>query len=539
MAMVSTGYHAVKTICGRRQSWRLKVKLVRIWNMCALATPEDPFATEMVLVDEEGETIEGTILKQNMRRFANLMAEGQVYKITNFGVVTSKGNFRASRHDYKIMFNANTKITAVAAAVNPHLGLNLLMRLLILICRLHGNCMSLNKQGRATRLMLIDMVDEMGTIRFAAFGQLIDAIRGFLVTSGIGLPVVIIQLGRVNLYKAEVGIQNVHNATKIWWNPEIPDAVDFKNSLAVHEIETDVAISLISDRKRPMSKRDEFLSCYPRKSIGQLHELIEDGFFIILGTIKEIVDDGLWWYMACSCMKAVNYGRGYPYCDDCHRAYKVKILVSDGEDCAHLLMWDSECYSLLKKSCREMLSDLKGGESGPYPDDMLSWVDKEMLFRIERKGESTFGYDESFPVRRICFDTSLISEFKDIANDETPLKLKFAPPFTKVPPIEGTSSVIDVSPQSICSASPLDVSPISIENPASSAAECSILSKRSGGPTPDEDVDKTRLPRKKHPRAPVADWNKFAFLLLSCFPEILEVVEDSLQFLLLSRPLLP
>ncbi|KAJ1389294.1 Nucleic acid-binding, OB-fold [Sesbania bispinosa] len=297
MAMVSTGYHAIKNLCGRRESWRLKVKLVRIWNMCALATPEEPFALQMVLFDD-GDMIEATVLKQNMRRFANVMVEGQVYKLTNFGVMLSKCNFRASGHDYKIIFNANTKNNVVVAAVIPHMGLKFVKTSDIKNTNDHSDYlldfvgivtavfeeMNLNRQGRPTRLMLIDMVDEMGKIRCAVFGQLIDAICGFLSVSQTNLPVMIFQLARVNLYKGEIGIQNVMNATKIWWNLDIAEAVEFKvlfspidAFLAVYKIKTDMAISIISDRCHPISKRDEFLKLYPRKTIGQLHDLVEVG----------------------------------------------------------------------------------------------------------------------------------------------------------------------------------------------------------------------------------------------------------------------
>ncbi|KAJ1399820.1 Fgenesh protein [Sesbania bispinosa] len=64
MALVSCGYHSVNNIC----SWRLKVNLVRIWNMCVVATPDDPFATRMVFVDEEGGRIEATVQKHNVKR---------------------------------------------------------------------------------------------------------------------------------------------------------------------------------------------------------------------------------------------------------------------------------------------------------------------------------------------------------------------------------------------------------------------------------------------------------------------------------------
>ncbi|KAJ1409208.1 Nucleic acid-binding, OB-fold [Sesbania bispinosa] len=39
--------------------------------------------------------------------------------------------------------------------------------------------------------------------------------------------------------------------------------------------------------------------------------------------------------------------------------YKLKIMVSDGMDCAHLILFDSEVYALVNMSCRDLLSSNK------------------------------------------------------------------------------------------------------------------------------------------------------------------------------------
>ncbi|KAJ1378708.1 Nucleic acid-binding, OB-fold [Sesbania bispinosa] len=78
---------------------------------------------------------------------------------------------------------------------------------------------NLNKEARQTRLMLIYLVDKMGQVRLALFGDMIDMVAGFLSLPRSGLPVLIIQLAKVNLYKGEVGIQIVMNASKVYCNP--------------------------------------------------------------------------------------------------------------------------------------------------------------------------------------------------------------------------------------------------------------------------------------------------------------------------------
>ncbi|KAJ1378502.1 hypothetical protein SESBI_47784 [Sesbania bispinosa] len=50
---VSAGYHKVSELCELKEKWRIKVKVVRAWKMSAVATPNDPFAMQIVFVDEE------------------------------------------------------------------------------------------------------------------------------------------------------------------------------------------------------------------------------------------------------------------------------------------------------------------------------------------------------------------------------------------------------------------------------------------------------------------------------------------------------
>lgn len=70
--------------------------------------------------------------------------------------------------------------------------------------------MNLSKEGRQTRVILIDLVDEMGQIRLALFGDMIDVVADFLYIPRSGLPVLIIQLAKVNLYKGEVVSYNFY-----------------------------------------------------------------------------------------------------------------------------------------------------------------------------------------------------------------------------------------------------------------------------------------------------------------------------------------
>ncbi|KAJ1407200.1 hypothetical protein SESBI_24521 [Sesbania bispinosa] len=462
MALVSGAFHMISSLCGRRQSWRLRVKLVRAWNMCSLAKPDDPFALEMVFIDEEA-----TVAKQHMMRFAQAVVEGQVYRLTNFGLTANSGKFRAAAHEFKLVFNVGTRLIPCHSVPIPLSGLslvkssetketngcsNFLLDFMGVLTAVSEE-INMKKQGRETRLMLLDLVDE-GAIRCAIFGDMVDVVAGFINVPRSGLPVVIIQFAKINTYKGVVGIQNVMNASKISWNPDLPEAIEFKNGLAVHEIETNVSIGFISDRSRHVSIKEEFLSIFPKKTIGQLHLTHEDGCFIVMGIIEEVILEENWWYFACLCMKALSFDLGVPYCRDCKKVvfemnprFKLKIVVSDGVDCVQLIMFDAECYSLLNKYCRELLTEIKGHPSETYPPEIMELIGMEFLFKVESNEESLFQFDDSYRVKRVCFDKSIIEEYKGGIDEETPLKLKFTPHFPKLADVETNACVMEISPQ--------------------------------------------------------------------------------------------
>ncbi|KAJ1430889.1 hypothetical protein SESBI_07480 [Sesbania bispinosa] len=72
---VSNSFQSLKSLCSRRENWRLKLKLIRVWNMSIVATPNDPYAMKMLFLDEEathyffviqGEKIEVVVQKQHV-----------------------------------------------------------------------------------------------------------------------------------------------------------------------------------------------------------------------------------------------------------------------------------------------------------------------------------------------------------------------------------------------------------------------------------------------------------------------------------------
>ncbi|KAJ1386348.1 hypothetical protein SESBI_40859, partial [Sesbania bispinosa] len=46
-------FYKVNDVAPGRKTWCLKVRVIRLWNMCPVEEPEKLFAMEMVLIDAE------------------------------------------------------------------------------------------------------------------------------------------------------------------------------------------------------------------------------------------------------------------------------------------------------------------------------------------------------------------------------------------------------------------------------------------------------------------------------------------------------
>ena len=57
-----------------------------------------------------------------MRKFKSEVVEGQVYKIVYFSVIGNEGKFRASSHEFKILFTSKTKVSSAVSEMIPRTG---------------------------------------------------------------------------------------------------------------------------------------------------------------------------------------------------------------------------------------------------------------------------------------------------------------------------------------------------------------------------------------------------------------------------------
>ncbi|KAJ1416990.1 Nucleic acid-binding, OB-fold [Sesbania bispinosa] len=193
-------YDLIKDVYPGRQNWRLKARIVRMWELSPMEQLGNPFAIEM------GGKIQATIRKPMIRKFRGALVERRVYRMIFFGVVKNTGSYRACRHEFKLLFHGRTRVAECEGVPIPMYGLSLvttedikntggrsdyLIDFMGILSAVSSEKTS-DRSGRTTRFIVIELKDDKGMICCALFGEYVDEINVHLAEAGDEFPVVVV-----------------------------------------------------------------------------------------------------------------------------------------------------------------------------------------------------------------------------------------------------------------------------------------------------------------------------------------------------------
>ncbi|RYR48070.1 hypothetical protein Ahy_A07g034064 [Arachis hypogaea] len=99
--------------------WKFIVRVIRLWTVSHFANSGMKEPTEMVVLDEEGDTIQCAIKDIFVPIFESLLTEGNVYVVTNFAVALNTIKFKPTRHEFRIHFKRDTVVRPVQDSSVP------------------------------------------------------------------------------------------------------------------------------------------------------------------------------------------------------------------------------------------------------------------------------------------------------------------------------------------------------------------------------------------------------------------------------------
>ncbi|WJX60744.1 hypothetical protein P8452_45916 [Trifolium repens] len=377
----SARYHLIRPSCFQG-SIRIKVRVLRLWKIPSFLNPSEISSIEMVLIDDKGAKIHASIKKQLLYMFDSKIVE-----------------VCSHTHDYEFLVDVIGLMTGISAE------------------------REYIRDGKITKMVIVELTDASGKCECALFGDYVTELNKKMGKAGEGLPVIVVQFAKIKIFRDEASIQNVINTTRIFINPDIPEAIEFKNSIALRGIDVESVIPVIGGRAKP-TMEEEFLRMHPKKKVADLTDLEEEGMFAVYGVVSGIVQGEDWWYPACKCHKAVLPDSGAYYCNGCSRhvfqcipRFRVKVEVSDGDSTSVFVLFDSDMSYILEKACAHFVGKAKVPNGGSAPPEFDSLIGSEGPFNTPVKPMSQaieINSDDDLDDVDIVQDTQPLSFLKDI-----------------------------------------------------------------------------------------------------------------------------
>lgn len=211
------------------------------------------------------------------------------------------------------------------------------------------------RNGVTTKLNVISLEADGHKVQCTLFGSYVDDLNNFLATGEIQNVVVIVQFGKVKTFQDKIHIQNCINCSRLVFNSNCQDAVQLRNRLTSNgETPSPVVLTQLTAEPR-VQLIDEFLYNGPRATIQALKDCFNETTFVVLATIKRIVNEESWYYATCLCTKAVYPDSQMYFCEKCDKhvmkvcpRFCLKLRVMENTDSAVFVLFDRNA-SLLSK----------------------------------------------------------------------------------------------------------------------------------------------------------------------------------------------
>ncbi|QHN92974.1 Replication protein A 70 kDa DNA-binding subunit B [Arachis hypogaea] len=267
-----------------REAWRLKVRVLRLWVVPSFGNHEVPNSMEMILLDEHVSPLLASLLNIV---FMDRIVEGQVYRMAYFTAVSNHGSYRATSHEFKLVFLHRTTVVAVDEDVIPKTCFNMfpfsdllnmtqdydfLVNVIGLLTSV-GEEKEYAKEGKIVKIIVLELTLKDLTLQCALFGDYVNQVNHFLASGYVEQPVVVIQLAKVKFLwvHCQVGLQNVMYATQMLFNPDLPEVVEFRQSMIEQGV-NGTQPPFITNEGKVVSLEDDFMRLTRKCTIDKLQD---------------------------------------------------------------------------------------------------------------------------------------------------------------------------------------------------------------------------------------------------------------------------
>ncbi|KAF7821817.1 replication protein A 70 kDa DNA-binding subunit E-like [Senna tora] len=402
-----------------KETWKLRVRIIRLWYVKEDYAPHHILGIHMIFLDEKGSKIQAFVTRKNLILIHKPhLEEGKCYEVIYGHVGLNNGEFRATRHAYRINFNLSTKVQPCETTI-PIFAFDF-VPISDILCKKapkgylidvigeitsYGQLDHFEKDGKTSDRFVMDIEDTSGKkIKCTLFGDYASMAIRYINESIEALK---------NVFC------NSWNAFKLHFNLDIPEVVQYKQRarLSTTYLSQQMTQSIT---QTSVNSQDEIFSLDKYKTIGDIRESTEIGTFVTLGTIHKIKRSYGWYYESCNkCRKKVKTVDGQLICPGCEKTpllliprYKIHVLVMNHTGSASFVLFDTQAYKLIHKTARELkLHQIEvTAEDGSFPEEIEQIVQRRYLFKVKIT-EFNVEQNSSFTVSNVTDDATLINTF--------------------------------------------------------------------------------------------------------------------------------
>ncbi|XP_056860042.1 uncharacterized protein LOC108821854 [Raphanus sativus] len=410
-----------------KSMWKVKVKIIRLWNQYSAAGGE---TIEIVFVDARGDKIHGTVKKEEVGQFRDLLKQGQTKVLINFTVTNTGGSYRSTKHLYKVVFLPTTRVRICEVLPNNLTGMDPVNYRDVLDGTLNDDFL-VDVIGQIVEVSHMEAVSVNGKDTHKITLELRNH-------KDERLPLVLWgkfaeEISNAVQMEEERSISNAYNVSDVALNPHMDEVEAFMRLLPKDDLSLTIVepkpLALVSG----VSERDDFFVRTPRKTIAEVLESKHVGNCIVMASIAAIDSDMGWYYLSCKvCAKKVwtvpndtiddedkDYIETVKYYCPKYKTYSPKLLprynlhvvVLDNTANCKLLMFDNLAQQLLHRPCIELTGPINNEDPDEVPPSLTDLVGKTFLFKIGIEKENFTYKQDTFKVLKIVTNLVMINEF--------------------------------------------------------------------------------------------------------------------------------
>ncbi|MED6140517.1 hypothetical protein PIB30_093979 [Stylosanthes scabra] len=205
-------------------------------------------------------------------------------------------------------------------------------------------------------------------------------------------------------------------------HPQIEDHHGIKHKLVVVKLYSN-GVS-IKNGSVVASLDDEFLQLSQNRTISEIKQNDEEGFFNVVGLITRIQNKYDWWYYSCPYGYPIQLSNSQFSCGKCGKNienvvknFKVILAVEDVTGTSEFTLYEHSAEMLFNLKIENVLTEFEskysGGNLTLYLDFFNNYIGREVLFKIECKRTAYVPYTDGFKVLSCCCDDRIIQKFKN------------------------------------------------------------------------------------------------------------------------------